>query len=79
MFIKQYLIYKIIKYMLRIISFMIFTLILLFIIGWGMSSYQPEQANNISAFILELIPDFVFELAEKFYFTVRNFVFELFS
>lgn len=65
--------------MLRIISFMIFTLILLFIIGWGMSSYQPEQANNISAFILELIPDLVFELAEKFYFTVRNFVFELFS
>lgn len=79
MFIKQYLTYKIIRYIVRIFIFIIFTLILLFLIGWGISSYQPEKMNNLSALVLDLIPSFVFELAEEFYLTIKSFVLEFFS
>ena len=59
--------------------FIIFTLILLFLIGWGISSYQPEKMNNLSDLVLDLIPSFVFELAKNFYNGIKNLIIGTFS
>lgn len=78
MLIKQYLLYKILKYILRIISIIVACLVLLFVVGWGISIYQPDVNNNITEFVTNLIPQRIFDLADNIFTTVKNIITNLF-
>lgn len=78
MLIKQYLSYKILKYILRIIGIIVACLVLLFVIGWGISMYQPEVNNNITEFVTNFIPQSIFDLADNIFTTVKNIITNLF-
>lgn len=78
MLIKQYLLYKILKYILRIIGIIVACLVLLFVVGWGISMYQPEVNNNITEFVTNFIPQSIFDLADNIFTTVKNIITNLF-